>query len=834
MDRREFLGFTGSAAVGCAMGRKAMAAVGVSYISPLTLGVEGDKAAGFSVAVLFEGKPITAVKTDELSARFQNDDRSLEDVITRWRASSWTGNKTSVGLRGTAYLEATRATVDIEILYDVVTPSAVRKRIRMRQADVYVLFHQVTHRFEPAQPPRKYWSFDQAECRGGALREYFPAAGFRTKDEITVGLLSDTGFRNGWSRMFRRDGKPIKPAPYEIPDPNLYVVASPHDRAQGSEYVQQTFGEELSRLAGEAGTPLTLPAPDKWLRRRSGAVHSLGDVVTITGSAPEDGVFVPFTAEPEKVYSVQFEYRADAELGIGLWDIDERGRQVQDFTRYNDRAPAHNEWQAFESTIFVPAILGKSATLVFSLTEAESKAEIRGLRISRVPAQLRPYHPMEMGKWVEVTSFLFADRGVDDSLRGYRLASQVHLAEALQFKGGETEKVLYADLMMLCWNAGTKTFRPMLAPSIYYSAAGEMYLRDSFFALNGTHNKELNGNVFDLWAENQGDDGAINTLIEPEMANLERKSNDSTPLWLMWALLNRRRFDIAPPADKVKKAAQYCLRAYDPKGTGACTAQFVMGQLDIISYPEGTSIICQNQGLLAVLLRVIRELQIPGISSSIAEDRILHSEELYRSYYDPSLKFVLPMRDMKDAIGLAELFPEYLSLWLFGRKILTDTMVVNHLERIPVLLPRTDCPYPEAGGTVRPIFIGLTDHGKGWQFFTDTWHPMASDSYAKSYVGGEMDGVYYNGGSWMRVEMCSYVVGKLHGWMHWEKAIQNRLWAEINISPDFPTSQEYLATDPKHSFFGYHRVFAWNSFVLTALEMAGIRRPEMDPDYKMS
>ncbi len=55
-------------------------------------------------------------------------------------------------------------------------------------------------------------------------------------------------------------------------------------------------------------------------------------------------------------------------------------------------------------------------------------------------------------------------------------------------------------------------------------------------------------------------------------------------------------------------------------------------------------------------------------------------------------------------------------------------MVVNHLDRIPVLLPRTDCPYPEVGGTVRRIFIGLTDQGKGWRFFTDTWHPMASDS----------------------------------------------------------------------------------------------------------
>jgi hypothetical protein len=43
----------------------------------------------------------------------------------------------------------------------------------------------------------------------------------------------------------------------------------------------------------------------------------------------------------------------------------------------------------------------------------------------------------------------------------------------------------------------------MLAPSIWYSAAGEMYLRDSFYALNGIHNRELNEKVFNLWADNQ-------------------------------------------------------------------------------------------------------------------------------------------------------------------------------------------------------------------------------------------------------------------------------------------------------------------------------------------
>jgi hypothetical protein len=52
-----------------------------------------------------------------------------------------------------------------------------------------------------------------------------------------------------------------------------------------------------------------------------------------------------------------------------------------------------------------------------------------------------------------------------------------------------------------------------------------------------------------------------------------------------------------------------------------------------------------------------------------------------------------------------------------------------------------------------------------------------------------------------------------------------------NVASDFPTSQEYLATDGAHPFFGYHRVFAWNSSILHALEHAPWRRPETDPDH---
>jgi hypothetical protein len=850
ISRRRFIeeSITGSLAVGLGSGSgplRAAASAMTAGTDGLTLRVTGDANQSYSVALLFNGQPFAQHhRGGEFSATFQNEERSVEDRVNAWKATSWTGNSTHVMLDGECKLKNLNATVFAHVDYELITPHVVRKKIRLYQADMFMLFYQLSNRLEPEESPEKFWSFDQLDWQGGALHEYFPAAGFRTKNGLCVGLLTDSGYRNQWTRMIRRDGRPVKPAPRRIPDAHLYSGSRAEERSKGDFFVQQTFGEVTEQVAGEQNAQtIVLPDISAWKKHGEVTLDERDGVATLSTQSSEDGVIIPFAAEGAEVYSVRVEYRSAVPVAIEIWNIDERLRKVSDITLYNDGVPeSPGAWTDFRTTVFVPGLQGHGCAVFISVAPSEqaqkveapsriAKIEVRGLQISRIATRSEPYHRLEMGHPAEKTVLVFADEEVPDTVRGHRLASQLCLADGLGFKGGDAEKTVYADFMMLCWIAGPESFRPICAPSIWYSAAGEMYLRDSFFALNGIHNRELNENVFNVWAENQGTDGAINTLVEPNLANVERKSNDSTPLWLMWAFLNRRRFGTKLPMEKVRKAAEYCLRTYDPRREGLCWAQFVMGQLDVIRYPEGTSTICENQGILAVTLRVIKELQIPGVSETISEEYLGKAEELYRSYYDPSRKFLRPARDIADAIGFAEIFPEYLSLWLFNRKILTDEMVVNHLDRIPAMMPRKDCPHPEAGGTVRPILIGLPEGGKGWSYFNERWHPMISDSFAASYANRGMDGIYYNGGSWMRIEVCGYVTGKLHGWSDATKAIANRLWAEINIASEFPTSQEYLATDAAHPFFGYHRVFAWNSFILQALEQAALRTPDMDPDY---
>jgi hypothetical protein len=846
LDRRKFLTLSALTSAATILPHS-LYATQSSESGLVSLQVTGDAKSGYGVTILYRGQAIARHhQGGEFSAIFQNSERSLEDRVDSWKATSRSGDRTIVHLTGEMQLANLRTTVFADVKYEVLPSQVVKKTIELHQDDMFTLLYQLTNRLEPEVTPEKLWSFDHADCKGGALHEYFPAAGFRTHEGVTVGLLTDSGYRNQWSRIIRRDGTPVKPAPNSIQDLNLYSLPTIAERAKQGTFIQQTFGEATVQLSGEGSrTRVDLPAASHWSKNGNIQVEQIGNVIKLRPNTTKDYVLLPFQAQGGDIFSVRLKYRSAAQIAVHAWDTDDQFHKLTDLTLFNDTAPeSPASFKEFHQSFVIPVLQGTDAALVLSPTDFGENAheggkgnlpaiELQDIEIFRIATRCEPYHHLKMGHAQAKTVFIFACDSVPDTIRGYRLASQLYLADGLGFQGGETEKVLYADVMMLSWSADLEGTRLMLAPSIWYSAAGEMYLRDSFYALNGIHNRELNEKVFALWNDNQGENGAINTLVEPNIANRERKSNDSTPLWLMWALLNRRRFGTKLPMDKVRRAAEYCLAAYDPKHTAICTAKFVVGQLDVIQYPEGTSILCENQGILAVLLRVIRELQIPELSASISDSYIAKAEAAYRSYYDADRGFMAPARNIHDAIGFSDIFPEFLSLWLFKRKILTDTMVVSHLDHIPVMLPRSDCPFPGEGGSVRPIFIGLPPAEKGWRYFTEKWHPMVSDFYAASYADKVTDGVYYNGGSWMRVEVCGYVVGKLHGWQKAEHAIANRLWAEIHADNDFPTSQEYLPTESKNPFYGYHRVFAWNSFVLQALEMAGLRKAEMDPDVRM-
>ena len=168
--------------------------------------------------------------------------------------------------------------------------------------------------------PAKLWSFDQLDCHGGALHEYSPVAGFRMKNGLCVGLLTDSGYRNHWTRIVRRDGRPVKPAPRRIPYANLYTISSPQEHSSGNFFAQQTFGEVTQKiLDGEyAAQTVMLPAISSGESEAEATLEERDGVAVVSTRSTEDGVIIPISAIGSEV-RVRMEYRSAAPVALGVW-----------------------------------------------------------------------------------------------------------------------------------------------------------------------------------------------------------------------------------------------------------------------------------------------------------------------------------------------------------------------------------------------------------------------------------------------------------------------------------------------------------------------------------
>jgi hypothetical protein len=181
----------------------------------------------------------------------------------------------------------------------------------------------------------------------------------------------------------------------------------------------------------------------------------------------------------------------------------------------------------------------------------------------------------------------------------------------------------------------------------------------------------------------------------------------------------------------------------------------------------------------------------------------------YRAFYDSKRGYLIDNRDYPYVITFNSLLPEFVSLWLFHKPILTSEMVNNTLDKVP------------SKNGYSPLIFHATN-----TYFTQENKPFSPNLFWDN-------GIYYNAGSWMREEICGYVAGMMHGWKPAEKRIKDRLKTEITLNPDEPFSHEFLPYDltVPGCWWPSTRVFSWNVFVLRALEVAGMRSPEEDPNY---
>lgn len=797
------------------------------FAQPLSLKIMGNEQDGFTVAVHHKGQ-LLLNNTEEFSLRLSNLDRSATADISHWKAQQWEGDEQKITLTGDAYISEFDANLSVKVTYTLVNENILKKEVELFQPSMPDMYYILQQTSRPAETPKRYVSFEYDDFPGGFVHEIYPAAGFITPQNDVVGFLTDAGYKNQFTRNTRRrfsgrGGGFV--GNRRLPDVNLFAIATPAEQLENNHYIRLTFGEMLNL---DAGTEIPMKLPATFPPSGNALVETSEGMISITGN-DEDRAGIEFIApfKDQQIYTISFWVKGNAPLALKLFRIKYGAKtiELEHGVKYIDNFPVlENEWTQFKGSIMVPYIEYDSVSMFTGSPGGKAfNLQIKDLKITEHQPQQEPYNILPLGEKVTKTTYIFIEPW--QSHQQFMISSQARLSEGMGFKGSLIEKMLYANFNMLTWITDTRDFTPLNVPNMNY--APDMYNRDSFFATVSTYNKDLNLAIWEQWGKTQTPKRGVGTIITPLMGSVEAKDNEATIQWLIWAMLNKRRFGAGLPQDKLQKAVDYVLNEFDADRDGICESHFSLSQVDIVDFNPKTDRLAVNQGMLAIALRTIKELGF-----DISKSYIQKAEEGYRNFYDEERKHLLFDRNYPDIISLTDLEPEFFSLWLFNRPILTDEMVKNHLDQIPALNQVADSPHPETG-TTAPICIRLTNDAKGYAYMDDVYQPF--EEFGKNnYANGQRDGVYYNGGSWFRAEYCAYVTGLKHGWEPAIPRMENRVWAEIYLNPDWPFSKEFIPTkwETTDSWWTSTRGLCWNVFILMANEVAGLRTPEMDADYK--
>ena len=753
----------------------------------INLKVVGSTEQGFSVDT-YSGNQLLVHNSEEFSLKVANLDLSETTEIAAWKGAEWTGDEHQIKLSKETYLSDFDLNLSITVTYEVINQNVVKKTVDLFQSGIPTLYFTLEEISKPAEEPSKYVTFEHDDFPGGFSHEMYPSAGFVTPNNLVVGVLMDAGYKNHYTRTTRRrfnghGGGFV--GMRRLPDPALVEVATLGERENNEHFIKQTFGE-LYNL--DAGKETVLKLKEAYKKVGDVTINKTSDLINLNGeSSNRSGIEFITPLTDQKIYTVSFLAKGNSPIAVKLFSIKNglKTVELEHGIKYIDQFPIQeNEWILFKGSIMVPYIEHDSVSMFIGSQSGEKYSiQIKDLQIVEHQPLKQPYNKMNMGEKVSKTTYVFVEPWV--SHHDFVISSQSRLAEGKGFKGTLIEKMLYANFNMLTWITSIHDFTPFNVPNMNY--APDMYNRDSFFSIVTSYNEELNLKIWEQWAKTQNAKGSIATIITPYMGTVEVKDNEATIQFLIWAMMNKRRFGATLPKDKIDLAVSYVLNEFDEDRDGICSSHFTLSQIDINEYNPKTSGLAVNQGMFAIALRTIKEL-----GYDISDTYLAKAEKGYQDFYDLTRKHMLFDKEYPDIITFTDLEPEFFSLWLFNRPILTDEMVINHLDQNPILNKVPNSPYPEYG-TTAPVCVRLTDDEKGYSYLSSDYQPFREFGVS-NYKNEARDGMYYNGGSWMRAEYCGYVVGLRHGWKKAEVLMENRAWAEINLNPKWPYSKEFIPT----------------------------------------
>ena len=434
------------------------------------------------------------------------------------------------------------------------------------------------------------------------------------------------------------------------------------------------------------------------------------------------------------------------------------------------------------------------------------------------------YHSLEYGQKDSKTVYIFADFA--KTHRERKILCQTYLAEGMGFEGSLAEKILFADTQMLFWIDEPSSQKAFPVPSLGYQM---MYQRDAFWMTASILDKRAAEETWTLVKRTQDETGAVCCHYIPYRwhEGMPGGQTDANIHWIIWSYINMIRYGSVPEINALSKNLQFIRKTFC-KGKPGEYWSLSAGWFDVFDLKGQQVRFAHMQGEFAVTLRCAKELGL-NVSSSEIESAITG----YQKCYDPNkgyISFGLAPQ-FANMLSSTTLLPEFMSLWLFDETMLSDEVVANTLDSIDRVWNKR-----HAGGFAVPNIIrcdGEFQSKKNKTFAENLWWEP---------------GIYHNGGSWLLYEYLAYVVGHRHGWKpkYVGSSALDRMnkRLELEFSEELePVSHEYIpltkAIDTPGSVWdgtsdsGVHgppgsKVFGWNSFVIIANEVAGIRQPK-DP-----
>lgn len=354
-------------------------------------------------------------RSGELEAYFDNEDYSVREILQGWKATQVRKDNGKIILSGRVYLKKLEADLSVNVIYEVVNKNVVSKQIELQQNNLSLLFYSLDTSIVSEKSPSLFWSFDDNMNMGGIVHETYPAAGYMLNDTLAVGLLTDAGNRNLWTRNIRR--RPSKQgeigfrAIREICDANLIRISNKDERLKQNNFVKYTFGEVL-----DFNHPIDTclyPVPDVrlWEPYHDGAVRKYGDIYEIEKKGKDvSGVRIPYCLT-DGFYTIRFKYRSDTPITIRLFKG--QGTENKDVIglHYQSDIPSfQSEWIQQEETAFIANTEDEPIYLLIaaiSLDNRDSKLLIKDLEVIRSDAHNYAYHRLEQGEKICKKSIYF-------------------------------------------------------------------------------------------------------------------------------------------------------------------------------------------------------------------------------------------------------------------------------------------------------------------------------------------------------------------------------------------------------------------------------------------